>query len=141
MTFRFCNCIFIFQHSVVFLFDVGNKIFCFFEKWVFPFLDEGTVQGGVKLYLDTLENTLNLFDQRSSRSINPFHTTDLWFSDVFRGYQKRSVAWNGLLTWKYFCPFLWLSGIMRKVMGHTNAHANAMLELWFENWIQYVVCK
>ena len=21
----------------------------------------------------------------------------LWFSDVFRGYQKRSVAWNGLI--------------------------------------------
>ena len=39
--------------------------------------------------------------------INPFHATDLFwyplktsenlcFSDVFRGYQKRSVAWNGL---------------------------------------------
>ena len=39
---------------------------------------------------------------------NPFHDTDLfryplktsenlWFSDVFRGYQKRSVAWNGLI--------------------------------------------
>ena len=38
---------------------------------------------------------------------NPFHATDLfwyplktsenlWFSDVFRRYQKRSVAWNGL---------------------------------------------
>ena len=38
--------------------------------------------------------------------INPFHATDLFwyplktsenqrFSDVFRGYQKRSVAWNG----------------------------------------------
>ena len=45
--------------------------------------------GGVKLYLDTLEDTLNLFDQRSNRSINPFHATDLRFSDVFRGYQKR----------------------------------------------------
>ena len=39
--------------------------------------------------------------------LNSFHTTDLfwyplktseniWFSDVFRGYQKRSEAWNGL---------------------------------------------
>ena len=39
--------------------------------------------------------------------VNPFHATDLFsyplktsenqrFSDVFRGYQKRSVAWNGL---------------------------------------------
>ena len=24
---------------------VGNKIFCFFKKWVFAFLDEGTFQG------------------------------------------------------------------------------------------------
>ena len=24
---------------------VGNKIFCFFKKWVFTFLDEGTFQG------------------------------------------------------------------------------------------------
>ena len=41
------------------------------------------------------------------RWVNPFHVTDLfwyplktleslWFSDVFMGYQKRSVAWNGL---------------------------------------------
>ena len=30
----------------VFLFKVGNKIFCFFKKWAFPFLDVGTVQGG-----------------------------------------------------------------------------------------------
>ena len=39
--------------------------------------------------------------------LNPFHATDLFwyplktsenqrFSDVFRGYQERSVAWNGL---------------------------------------------
>ena len=39
--------------------------------------------------------------------LNPFHATDLsshplktsknlWFFDVFREYQKRSVAWNGL---------------------------------------------
>ena len=27
-------------------FNVGNKIFCFFEKRVFAFLDEGTFQGG-----------------------------------------------------------------------------------------------
>ena len=42
-----------------------------------------------------------------SWGINPFHATDLfwyplktsenlWLSDVFRGYQERSVAWNGL---------------------------------------------
>ena len=38
---------------------------------------------------------------------NPFHATglflyplkiweNLWFSDIFRGYRKRTVAWNGL---------------------------------------------
>ena len=108
--------------EIKFFVSLKNESYLFWTRVQF--------KGGVKLYLDTLENTLNLFDQRSSRSINPFHTTDLWFSDVFRGYQKRSVAWNGLLTWKYFCPFLWLSGIMRKVMGHANAHANAMLELF-----------
>ena len=43
--------------------------------------------------------------------LNPFHAIDLfwyplktsenlWFSDVFRGYQKRSVAWNGLKAWQ-----------------------------------------
>ena len=43
--------------------------------------------------------------------INPFHATGLFryplktsenqrLSDVFRGYQKRPVAWNGL---RYFC--------------------------------------
>ena len=40
--------------------------------------------------------------------LNPFHATgffwyplktseNLWFSDVFRGYRKRPVAWNGLI--------------------------------------------
>ena len=39
--------------------------------------------------------------------VNPFHVTgvilyplktseNLWFSDIFRGYRKRPVAWNGL---------------------------------------------
>ena len=43
------------------------------------------------------------------RRFNPFHATDLFwyplkilenqrFSDVFRGYQKRSAAWNALIT-------------------------------------------
>ena len=50
-------------------------------------------------------------------SINPFHVTDLfwyplktsenlWFCDVFRGYQKWSVAWNGFtLLHKNICIF------------------------------------
>ena len=50
--------------------------------------------------------TLNLL-RRYIFCVNPFHATDLvwyplktsenlWVSDIFRGYQKRSVAWNGL---------------------------------------------
>ena len=46
---------------------------------------------------------------RAIKRLNPFHTTDLfwypqktsenlWFSNVFKGYQKRPVAWNGLIT-------------------------------------------
>ena len=45
---------------------------------------------------------------RYEKYVNQFHATDFfwyalktsedpWFSDVFRGYQKRSVAWNGLM--------------------------------------------
>ena len=37
---------FIFHHSNMFLFNIGNKIFCFFKKWVFPFLDKGPFQLG-----------------------------------------------------------------------------------------------
>ena len=29
--------------------------------------------------------------------VNTFHATGLWFSDVFRGFRKRPVAWNGLI--------------------------------------------
>ena len=55
------------------------------------------------------------------RFINPFHATglfrkplktseNLWFSDVFRGYQKRPVAWNGLITraWDCFVVIAWM---------------------------------
>ena len=57
-----------------------------------------------------------LLDAENSRfsdlgwSVNPFHATDLfWYplkqnkqrlSEVFRGHQKRSVAWNGLILEK-----------------------------------------
>ena len=48
-----------------------------------------------------------LQNRTSWMKINPFHATDLfwyplktsenlWLSDVFTGYQERSVAWNGL---------------------------------------------
>ena len=47
------------------------------------------------------------FPHMNSTVLNPFYTTDLfwyqlkrsenlWFSGVFWGYQKRSMAWNGL---------------------------------------------
>ena len=75
-------------------------------------------------YLETLIILLNIrkvaqvtqvfetsFINRNS-IFNPFHATDLfwyslktseniWFSDVFREYQKRSVAWNGLVLLMY----------------------------------------
>ena len=35
-----------FNVQMCFHFIVVNKIFCFFKKWVFVFLDEGTFQGG-----------------------------------------------------------------------------------------------
>ena len=46
LIFRFCNCIFIFQHSNVFLFNVGNKIFCFYKKWVLLFWTRVHFNGG-----------------------------------------------------------------------------------------------
>ena len=57
----------------------------------------------VILYGDKMLN-----DKSNQPILNPFHATDLfwyplktsenlWFSDVFRGYQKKSVAWNGLI--------------------------------------------
>ena len=53
---------------------------------------------------------LSTLSFRQYTFINPFHATglfwyplktseNLWFSDVFRGYQKRSVVWNGLTEW------------------------------------------
>ena len=39
LIFWFCYSILIFQHSNVFLFNDENKIFRFFKKWFFPFLD------------------------------------------------------------------------------------------------------
>ena len=52
--------------------------------------------------------TPHLLHPANSQSYYSFHASDLfwyalktsenlWFSDVFRGYQKRSVAWNGLM--------------------------------------------
>ena len=61
----------------------------------------------------------DLFFGVAIQYINPFHASDLFwyplkisekqrFSDVFRGYQKRSVAWNGLIQFLsiYFAHYL-----------------------------------
>ena len=59
-------------------------------------------------------------DPQLSQHLNPFHATDLfwyllktsenlWFSDVSRGYQKRSLAWNGLRA-KLVNPILYGEG-------------------------------
>ena len=65
--------------------------------------------------------------------INPFHATKLFwyplktsenqrFSDVFRGYQKRSVAWNGLSNLYKIC----------------QAHEN---KLWNERYLVSILVK
>ena len=69
------------------------------------------------------------------RFINPFHATglfrkplktseNLWFSDVFKGYQKRPVAWNGLITrvWDCFVVISWMKmGSILRVITLSNA--------------------
>ena len=46
---RFWNFIFIFKHLNVFLFNVRNKILCFFERLVIYFLDESSWRGYSKV--------------------------------------------------------------------------------------------
>ena len=56
-------------------------------------------------------------NSKKKNQINPFHATDLfwypletsenlWFSNAFRGYQKRWVAWNELMRW--MCSNHWV---------------------------------
>ena len=51
----------------------------------------------------------NILHKLNKKFLDPFHATDLFwyplktsenqrFSDVFRGYQKRSMTWNGLIA-------------------------------------------
>ena len=58
-------------------------------------------------YTIKLLNDPNLLNKKSNL-VNPFYVTNLfqhplktlenlWFSDVFRGYWKRSVVWDGLI--------------------------------------------
>ena len=62
LIFRFCNCIFIFQHSNMFLFDVGNKIFFFFVSlkkevilfWMRVHFKGGERQGFSKILKEVL---------------------------------------------------------------------------------------
>ena len=55
-----------------------------------------------------IETSEFIFQNTSKRLLNPFHVTGLFlyslktseylrFSDVFKGYRKRQVAWNGLI--------------------------------------------
>ena len=66
-------------------------------------------------YLDVrCIRNIRLFRMRVCQLLlNPFHATglllhllkileNLWFSDVFRGYGKRPVAWNGLMYQLFF---------------------------------------
>ena len=66
-------------------------------------------------------NQLTVFNRAATFAFNTFHATDLfwyplkasetlWFFDVFRGYQKRPVAWNGFtsLYWVFILSMNWL---------------------------------
>ena len=91
---------------------------------------------------------------KTKTSINSFHATglfrcplktseNLWFSDVFRGYRKRPVAWNGLrvglnlrLWWKKFvivnnigCPAV----MAVKLKEHSQIHE---IHEYFSNYLQ-----
>ena len=76
----------------------------------------GPVQQKTKLpspYYNVLAlSCMILYHLQHLKHFNPFHANDLfwyslktsenlWFSDVFRGHQKRSVAWNGLNILNY----------------------------------------
>ena len=59
------------------------RIICLFGSWVCQLLINPFHAAGLFLYLlKTSEN--------------------IWFSDVFRGYRKRPVAWNGLVYQLFF---------------------------------------
>ena len=58
----------------------------------------------------------------SKKHINPFHATDIsfntpWFSDVFREYQKRIVAWNWLIQLFSLKFSEWLPQILHMSMS------------------------
>ena len=52
----------------------------------------------------------------------------LWFSDVFRGYQKRSVAWNGLTMHKLWSENAWQDQI------HFNSTCQSILKSFRLHW-------
>ena len=72
------------------------------------------------------EHCIQKFDEIMSQlqnCVNPFHATDpfwyllkisenLWFSNVFNGYQNRSLAWNGLIL---FSRILIIRDILRLI--------------------------
>ena len=51
---------------------------------------------GIECYLWHLNLIFNPF-YAPSVFLYPLKTENLWFSDVFKGYRKRPVTWNGLI--------------------------------------------
>ena len=91
-------CYIILQSNIIYI----AKFFIFKIWWKFlVFINLGHT---IKKYQESLSTSwLHI----CTEPCNPFHANDLfwcplktsenlWFSNVFRGYQKRSVTWNGL---------------------------------------------
>ena len=82
-----------------------------------PWFNKNTVFNSRRyVILETFRKNRNNVEMITClNNLNPFYASDLFwyplktsenllFSDVFRGYQKRSVSWNGLMTvWLYRC--------------------------------------
>ena len=77
-------------------------IHCFYEKISFNRFSIWTKSDSLSIWEYVISSGQHIL-------YIPFHATDLfwyplktsenfWFFDVFRGYQKRSVAWNGICT-------------------------------------------
>ena len=78
-----------------------------------------------------------------NNALNPFHTTglfqyplktseNLWFSDVFRWYQKKSVAWNGLIK-----PFWYMAKKSRQKLKYLENGKN----FWGEIKSIFIILK
>ena len=149
MIFRFCNCIFIFQHSIAFLFNVGNKIFCFLKKWVFPFLDEGTVQGGAGGGGGELSYTLIPWRTLWTYLIKdltevltrfmPLTSGFLMFSEDIKRDKWHEIDYSHENIFVCFCGSLGLWG--KWCSKPSTCQCNALIILMLNNWIQFIYCK